>query len=551
MQRYRDIVFAFSRYGFGYIAIELGLYDLLSLPRRVFTKDQSKRRKQTTGERIRLILEELGPTFIKLGQFASTRSDVFPNDVIIELERLQDNVPPFSTENAKQIIEQELGSPVSDLFKDFNETPLAAASIGQVHQAVLVSGEKVAIKIQRPHIRETVHTDLEILQNLASLAEQRLQWAARYQIKDIIEEFSKSLQAELNYTNEGRNAERIQKQFANDPKIRIPKIYWDYTTQTVLAMEFIHGAKLNEADKLEAMDVDGEVLAERIVKSLFHQIFIEGFFHGDPHPGNIMVLSNEEVIYLDFGSVGRLSPEMKKHLSSFVIALMRQNTDGLIKAIRRMGVVPEDVDMKKLRADIDELREKYYDIPLSQVSLGDSVNDLFDVSFEHHIHLPADLALMGKTLFTIEGIVEKLDPDLSIIKMAEPFGKELLKERYHPKTVTENVINDLSEYSDIIRDLPTTINELKSVIKHGKIRLELNIPRLERSLKKLDQISNRLSFSIVLLSFSIIMTGLIIGSSVVRQSTLLWDIPVIEIGLGIAILMFLAILYGIFKSGRF
>jgi len=531
--------------------MELGLHDLLSIPKRIFTKDQSKYQAHSIGERVRLILEDLGPTFIKLGQFASTRSDLFPDDIIKELERLQDDVPPFSKYEAKKIIEHELGSPVEELFHTFNENPLAAASIGQVHQGMLFTGENVAIKIQRPEIEEKVHTDLEILNNLASLAEQRVEWASRYQIKDIIEEFSKSLKAELDYTVEGYNAERIAKQFIDDPNIFIPKVYWDFSTKRVLTMEFIDGTKLNEEAKLESAGINQDQIAKRIVESLFHQIFIEGFFHGDPHPGNIMVLPDEKVVYLDFGSVGRITSDMKKHLSSFIIALMRQSTDGIIKSINRMGVIPEDTDMKRLRADVDLLREKYYDVPLSRVSLDDSVNDLFTVTYNHHIHLPSDLTLLGKTLLTIEGIVERLDPELSIVKMAEPFGRQLLKQRYHPKKIAENILNDLMEYGEIVTELPETINELKSVINKGKVRLEINIPSLDRSLKKLDQVSNRLSFSIVLLSFSIIMTGLIIGSAVVRQSTLLWDIPVIEIGFVVAILMFLAILYGIFKSGRF
>lgn len=531
--------------------MELGLHDLLSIPRRLFTNNKAKPHKQTTGERIRLMLEELGPTFIKLGQFASTRSDILPNDIIIELERLQDNVPPFPTKEARDIIEQELGSPIEELFAEFNETPLAQASIGQVYEASLRSGETVAIKVQRPHIKERVHTDLEILQDITELAEQRLQWASRYQVHGVIEEFSRALKAELNYMNEGLSAERIAKQFKDSPFIHVPEIYWDYSSKQVLTMEFVSGIKLNEEEKLQSAGVNQALLAERIVKSLFHQIFIEGFFHGDPHPGNIMVLPNEEVVYLDFGSVGRISSDMRKHLSSFVIALMRQSTDGLIKSISRMGVVPKEVDMKKLRADIDLLRDKYYDVPLSQVNLGESVEDLFTITFKHHIRLPADLALLGKTMFTIEGIVERLDPDLSIVKMAEPFGKQLLKQRYHPKTIAENVFDDLSEYSEVLRDLPATVQELKTVIKDGRIRIEINVPRLERSLKKLDQVGNRLAFSIVLLAFSIIMTGLIIGSAVTGQATVLWNIPVIEIGFVIATLMFLMMLYGIFKSGRF
>ncbi|SHF72704.1 2-octaprenylphenol hydroxylase [Ornithinibacillus halophilus] len=551
MQRYRDIVTAFSRNGFGYIAVEMGLHDLLSIPKRIFMKDKQKIRKKTTGERIRLFMEALGPTFIKLGQFASTRSDILPKDIIIELERLQDHVSPFSTQEAITIIERELGSNIDTLFSEFKETPLAAASIGQVHYAVLHSGKQVAVKIQRPNVFNTVRTDLEILNDLAALAESRLEIAAKYHVRDIIKEFSISLREELDYMNEGRNAEKIAKQFVDNPKIAIPNIYWEYTSQKVLTMEFVQGTKLNDPEKLVENNLNQSVLAENVVDSMFHQIFIEGFFHGDPHPGNILAQKEEQIVFMDFGLVGRVTAEMRGNLSSFVIALMRQNTDGMVKAISKMGMVEDDVDMTRLRKDIDLLKDKYYDVPLSQVSLGDAVNDLFSVAYKHHIKIPADLTLLGKTLLTIEGLVEELDPNLSIIKMAEPFGRQLLKERYHPKKVSEQVIRDLTEYGEIISDMPQTIKELKQVIKKGKIRLEVSAPEVDKSLRKLDKISNRLSFSIVLLSFSIIMVGLIVGSAVVRQSTLLWNIPVIEVGFIIAIIMFLWILYAIFRSGRF
>ncbi|MGN7300182.1 ABC1 kinase family protein [Ferdinandcohnia sp. SAFN-114] len=550
-QRYRDIVAAFSRNGFGFLIKELGLLELLSLPKRLFVEDYPEIHTKTLGERVRLFLEELGPTFVKMGQIASTRPDLIPADIIHELEKLQDRVPPFSFQEVKTIIEQELGGAIDSVFEEFHESPLAAASIGQVHFAVLNSGERVAVKIQRPNIRNIIETDLEILQELAMLAELRLNWAARYQIRDMVEEFSMSLRTELDYTIEGRNAEKVDKQFENDPKIRVPKVYWDYSTQKVLTMEYVEGKKLNEIKKNDFKGYNCKVLAERLVRAIFHQILIEGFFHGDPHPGNILALPGEVIVFMDFGMVGRLTPEMKSHFASLVISMMRQSTDGVIKAITRMGLVPDDVNMQRLRSDVDQLKEKYYDVPLSQVSLGEAVNDLFSVAYQHHIQIPADLILLGKTLLTIEGTVEQLDPELSIIKVAEPFGRQLLKERYHPKKVAENVLNHLFEYAEILTELPKSIQELTSVLKKGKMRMEITIPELDLFLTKLDRISNRLSFSIVLLAFSIIMVGLIIGSALSRQSTLLWNIPAIEIGFGVAILMFLWLLYSIFKSGRF
>lgn len=551
IQRYREIVVALSRNGFGLIAKELGLLDLISFPKRVKIEEQQEIHTKTKANRIRSFLEELGPTFIKIGQIASTRPDLIPTDIIHELEKLQDKVSPFSYQNVKQIIEEELNHPIDDIFDDFHEVPLAAASIGQVHYGVLKSGEQVAIKIQRPNIEKIIETDLEILQHLAELAEYRLEWAARYQIRDIIEEFSNSLKTELKYTIEGRNAEKVAKQFEHNPQIVVPKVYWNYSTSKVLTMGYIEGTKLNELKKLDEQELDRKVLAERVVQAIFHQILIEGFFHGDPHPGNIISLPGEVIVFMDFGMVGSLSPDLKYHLASLIISMMRQNTGGVIKAITQMGLVPDDVNMKQLTSDVDYLKQNYYDVPLSEVSLGKALHELFTIAYKHRIKIPPDLTLLGKTLLTIEGLVEKLDPELSIIKLAEPFGRQLLKERYHPKKVAENVIDYVMENGEILIQLPKQLKELTSVMKNGKIRMAITIPELNLFLTKLDRISNRLSFSIVLLSFSIIMVGLIIGSALSRKSTLLWNLPAIEIGFGVAILMFFWLLYSIFKSGKF
>ncbi|WP_205138007.1 AarF/UbiB family protein [Virgibacillus halotolerans] len=548
LKRYREIAVAFTRNGFGYIVKELGLHELIPLPKRLVAK---RRRDKTTGERIRFFLEELGPTFVKMGQFASTRSDVIPEDIIQELEKLQDQVPPNPYPDVKAIIEQELGTPTEELFKEFHEVPLGSASIGQVHYAVLKSGEKVAVKVQRPNIEQVIKTDLEVLQQLAVLAEFRLKWAARYQIKGIVEEFSKALLAELDYTLEARNADKIARQFTDDPNIRIPDVYSDYSTKKVLTMEYVDGIKLNKIEELHQKGYDTKVVAERFTRAVFHQVFIEGFFHGDPHPSNISALPGNKILFMDFGMVGRLTPEMKGHFGTLVIALMRQSSDGIIKAITRMGLVPDDVDIQLLREDVDQLREKYYDIPLSKVSIGEPVNDLFSIAHQYHIQLPSELTLLGKTLLTMEGIVEKLDPDLSIVKMAEPFGRQLLKERYQPKKLAETFFNQWSEFGEILTDIPQNIKDVTSILKKGKLPVEISIDKAEVFLNKLNRISNRLSFSIVLLSFSIIMVGLIIGSALSGQSSLLWDIPAIEIGFGVAILMFIWLLYSIFKSGRF
>jgi ubiquinone biosynthesis protein len=549
INRYREIAMALLSQGFDYIVEEIGLIEKIPYYQRV-RPISAEINPGGVGKRIRLVLEQLGPSYVKLGQIASTRPDLLPPEIIGELEKLQDKVPGFSFTEVRSVLQEELGGTLEKIFQCFEPEPLAAASIGQVHQAVLRTGETVAVKIQRPSITIDIETDLEILYELANLAERRFHWAKTYQLMDMMDEFSKSLRNELDYTSEARNAEKISKQFINNPMIYVPKVYWDYSTKKVLTAEYIDGIKISEKEELEQQGYNLSLLAERFAKGIFHQIFMEGFFHGDPHPGNVVVLPGEIIAFLDFGMIGRLSPEMKYNLSSLVIGLMRQNSDDLAKAIFRMGIVPDHVNKLQLREDIDLLKEKYYGVPLSKVSLGEAVNSIFAVTLKHKIKIPADLVLVGKTLLTMEGVAEKLDPRLSILDVAEPFGQKLLMERLHPKNLTKALWQNFSSLSELFFSFPHYFQELISVVKRGRLCLEIAIPEMELILKTQDRISNRLSFSIILLAFSIIMASIIVSLSIAGQSSLMWKIPIVEIGFGIAMVMFLWLLYAIIRSGK-
>ncbi|AKU25280.1 putative protein kinase UbiB [Geobacillus stearothermophilus] len=548
--RYHEIAASLLRHGFGMIVDELGFSSFLSLPPR-WRAEQGKKEGKTVGERLRLVLEELGPTFVKLGQIASTRPDLIPAPIISELEKLQDQVPPFPFADVRRIVEAEFGSSLETLFRSFEEMPLAAASLGQVHRAVLPSGQAVAVKVQRPHIAARVETDLEILQDLAVLAERRLDWAATYQLSEIVDELARSLRQELDYTVEARHAAAFAEQFAGDSLVYVPGVFWDYTTKTVLTMEYVEGIKLGEIERLKEEGYSLKALAERLTKTVLKQMFEHGFFHGDPHPGNVFVLSDGVLAFIDFGLMGRLRPNVRHHLSSLIIALMRQSTDGVLAAIYGLGLVPDEADEEKLRDDIDDLREKYYRVPLGEISLGEAVEDLLSVAFRHGIRIPSDLTLLGKALLTVEGVVEMLDPQFRIMDVAEPFGRKLLKDRLRPDRVAETAWRRVADYGEMLLRLPDSVKELAKIMRRGKLQLEMTASDLEAFLHKLDQISNRLSISIVLLSWSIVMAGMMIASSFGRQSMLLWKIPAVEIGLGVSAFLFGWLLYSIFRSGKF
>lgn len=547
-RRYQEIINTFVRHGFSHMLFRIGLTDKPSS--RKETISVLEQNLTDIGIKLREALQSLGPTFIKLGQIASSRRDVVPEAIAVELEKLQDDVQSFDYSVVSEIIERELGDTPENIFSEFNEEPLATASIGQVHVAKLHSGEEVAVKVQRPDIENIILTDLGILQNLARILNQRVEWARTYRIKEIIEEFSYSLRNELDYLLEGRNGERIAKQFKGDPTIKVPKVYWDFTTDKVLTMEMIHGIKVNKYDELEEQGYDKKLIAERITDAMLYQILVEGFFHGDPHPGNIYILPNNKIAFLDFGMVGRLNEDLQYHFASLLIHLQASNIEGIMDTFNEWGLLSRVENETALRRDIDAILQKYYDVPLQQLSLGKVMLEMFTIAYKHRIEVPTDIAILGKVILTLETILENLDPEISVMDAIEPYGRRLFYERIHPVNIVRKNWKRLVENVEIIFDLPKSFKDLSQALKKGKVHFDINIFELHAILDKLDRIANRLSFSIILLAFSILMMGLIIGNSIIGQTTLLWRLPVIEIGSIIATLMFLFLLFIIFRTGR-
>lgn len=421
-RRYQEIVSVLIRNGFGFI-----LFEHLGLGSNGSPADVDLAQ---LGKRVRQALGELGPTFMKIGQFASTRPDIIPKPVLKELEQLQDRAPLIRFEDVRRTVEQELGDPIKRLFREFDPSPLAAASIGQVHYAVLHTGEAVVVKVQRPNISTVIQTDLEILKDIVTLIEQRLPKAKDYALHGMLGEFSRWLEKELDYTAEGKNAEKMAKGFERDPQVIIPRIFWEFTTRRVLTMAYVDGVKLNDRQKIAALHYDEKTIAAHISKALLQQILRDGFFHGDPHPGNVFVLSGGRIAFVDFGIVGNLTPVMKRRFANLISALTRRNTKSMVKAMLQLGVVPQNVDLDRLRQDLDGLRRKHLDVPIAQTSLPELVNDLLTMAFQHRIEVPSDFILLGKSLLTLEGIVHELDPTLSVADLAKPFRFQFIKESF-------------------------------------------------------------------------------------------------------------------------
>lgn len=548
--RYRQIANVLVKHGFGFIAGQIGLDEFLSYPGRLLRRRDDRPETLSRGERIRKVLEELGPTFVKVGQLLSTRPDMVPEDIVRELEKLQDQVPPFPFDQATDTIEKELGQPADQIFSRIDPEVLAAASIGQVHRAALDNGEEVVVKVQRPGIRGMIETDLEVLADLALLADRRSAWGKIYRFSEAVEEFARTMRAELDYTIEGRNADRLARNFENDPGVVIPTVHWDFTTRRVLTMQYLPGIKISDLGALDREGFNHTAVADRLAKAVFKQVLEDGFFHADPHPGNIAVIRGPRIIFYDFGMVGRLTTAMKEQLADLVIAFMKKDSDAVLAAVVKMGVVPDDADGPALRRGIDDLQEKYYEVPLSKVALSEAVTDVFNLAFRHRVRMPVDFSLLGKTLLAAEGTVQQIDPGFRIVQVAEPFGRKLLAERLSPARIGREILRRAGEYRDLAGELPRQLRDLLAQARAGRLTLGLDLRDLERSLRKLDRIGNRLSFSIVLLSFSIIMAGLIIGASLGGRPSALAGIPAIEIGFGIATMMLLGLLMSIFRSGR-
>lgn len=549
LSRYKNIVQILVANGFGWFIDEIGLADILDYPRRMFS-ERTERQPLSTYERMRHVLEELGPTFVKLGQIASLRADVFPSGLIEQLTRLQDDVPKIPFAEVKSTIEGRFGCALTDVYVEFDEDPVGSASIGQVHRAKLKSGEEVAVKVQRPGISAMIQVDLEILMDVARMAERRFDWARHYALTDVVEELRHTLMTELDYSIEGRNADKLRKIHKDDAEIRVPQVYWDWTNAQVLTMEYVRGIKLTNRKVLAEAGYDAKIIGERVANAVFSQMLMHGFFHADPHPGNLAVLPNHEILFMDFGMMGTLTGDMKRYLSSLIVGLMRRDSDAIIRTLYRMNVVPADIDELKFRRDVDGIREKYYDMPFQEIKLGDAVGDLFSVAYRHRIKIPSDLTLVGKTLMTVEGVIESLDPHFRILNVAEPFGRKLLLDRLNPKRISKMTLNNTLDLWDMLNEFPKQVRSVMTEVAQGRFRVHLELSEVSRLVDQLVHIGNRVSFSILLLAFSIFMAGLLIASALAKSPSALWAAPLTDIGAGVGIVLLFMLIFSIWRSNR-
>ncbi|MCD6094408.1 2-polyprenylphenol 6-hydroxylase [bacterium] len=548
IQRLRQILQVLVKYGFGYIVDRLHIEQ--NIIGRRFVKLKSIKKldvfNQPAPVRARKVLEELGPTFIKLGQILSTRPDLIPLEFCKEFEKLQDEAPAIEYEKVKAQIENEFKQPINKIFNNFSSQPVAAASLAEVHLAELKTGEKVVVKVQRPDIRRMITADLEILYGLAKLAEKHIKESRIYDPVGVVEEFKKTILKEIDFNVEANNIERFRRNFKDDDIVYVPEVFRDLSTAKILTIERIEGIKVSDIEKIEESGLDRKQIAINGANAVLKQIFIHGFFHADPHPGNIFVLDNNRIAFVDYGMVGRLDEETKVQFASILTAVVERDVSGVIESLIATGVV-EEADVKRLSLDLEELMDRYYGIPLKELEMGQFLMDAINVVSQNKIKIPPSLFLLSKALITIEGVGRKLDPEFNVAIHIKPFVGKLVREKYSPKRIAKELRGFAKELYVFASSFPKDLSLIFNKIKKGNLKVEFEHKGLENLISQMDKVSNRIAFSVII-------AALIIGSSIIMQTNkgpLFLGFPVLGIfGFLIAGILGLWLVIAILRSGR-
>lgn len=549
IRRYRNILGILIKYGFGHVVEQLNINYYLELGRKIVTLGSAPKEieRLTQPERLRLAMEELGPTFIKLGQILSTRPDVLPHAYVEEFGKLQDTVPSIPLTEILQQVEAELGAPATEFFAEFSSIPLAAASIAQVHRGRLLSGEEVVIKVRRPGIEGTIETDLDILAGLAYLVERHIPNAGILDPEGVVKEFRRTLKREMDFTREGRTIDRFAANFANDPTVYTPKVYWDYTSQRVLTMEYVDGVKISQLYDQQESAYDPQAVAANGATAILKQVLVHGLFHGDPHPGNLFVLSNNRVCFIDFGMVGRLDDDLKFLLVDLLRGVLQRDVDRIIALLLYSNDLSDEVDLKGLKRDLSEFIDTYYELDLREINAGKLLTEFVEILTSYRIRFNPDLMLLAKSLITIEGIGRQLDPEFNMIGHLRPFMEKIVRDRVNPAALSKELLRVTQSYGALAKSLPRDIKEFINRVNRNKFKIDLEHRGLEKLITDLDKSSNRISFSMLI-------AALIIGSSLIMQTNkgpMLFGFPVLGfLGYSIAAFLGLWLAIAILRSGR-
>ncbi|MBI4837583.1 MAG: AarF/ABC1/UbiB kinase family protein [Nitrospirae bacterium] len=537
--RIREIVNVFLKHGFGQFIEQINLHRFIPLRKKLKVFGYwPPIEKHTIPERLRIAFSELGPSFIKLAQLLSSRPDLITRAYADEFKKLQDEVPAFPSDSAKKIIEAELKASVENIFINFEEAPVAAASIAQVHRATLKTGEKVVIKVQRPDIKDIIETDIAILDIAARLLVRYIPESKPFNLPGIVDEFSRSVRKELNFIDEARNATRFKRNFADDPDVYIPKVYPDFITEKVLVMEEIKGVRIDDVQGIEALGIDRDKLATAGINAYLKMI-------------NIFVMSDGKIGLMDFGIVGWLSPELMENIANTFLALVDRDFDRLIDQYIELGIVSEEIDIetfkKEFKADLISLYEPLYGMTLAEINFTVYLDALTSMAIKHGLKMPSDLLLVNKTMLILDSIGRQIDPSFNFMQTAEPYATKLARKRMDPRRIFEKTKKNVYEVGNFFTATPKQIGRLLRKTLRDDLGFKINPIGMDRLIKDIDRSSNRLAFSVI-------VAAIIIGSSLLIQSGIggkIFGLPAIgAIGFFIAFILGLWLLISIIKSGR-
>jgi ubiquinone biosynthesis protein len=500
------------------------------------------------GRHLREMLDELGPTFVKFGQLLSTRPDVVPPDIILELRSLQDDVRPFAFTEIERTIREELGQPIERLFLDFDEQPLAAASIGQVHRATLPNGRKVAVKVQRPNAPRQIEADLALMYQAAKLVKERIRALDFIDANEIVDEFSRSIRQELDYRLEARNADGFHKNFAGHPHVAVPKVYWSYTRSRVLTLEYLDGVQLADIDVEHWSLEQRRRLAYLITETWMTMIFRHGFFHGDPHPANILVLSPERIGLVDFGLTGKLTDDDMSKLTRLFIDAAAENIEVLPKRLADLGVRYDKEREGQFVSELRELYYRYFGASLQEIDPLQVIREAFGLIYRMNLRLPTRFVMLDKAIATLGSVGIELYPDFNVFEVAKPYARDLMISRFTPKRVVSRARREGWKLTQMAADLPYQVHETLEQVRDGQIEVGFVHKGLDDLLAKLDTLFNRLVIALV-------VTGGLIGSSLIgifaKSGPHVLGLHVVSVlGFGLSCVLGLWLLWGVIRSGR-
>ena len=534
------------RHGFGYFFETHRLTDLLPGRQQRLAPEGSPSQR---GQHLRELLDELGPTFVKFGQLLSTRPDIVPPDILVELQSLQDDVRPFPYEDVERVIREDLGLSIEQLFTEFDPTPVAAASIGQVHRATLPNGRRVAVKVQRPNAPRQVEADLALLYQAARLARERVRALDFIDARQLVDEFARSIRQELDYRLEGRNAEAFHHRFSGHPHVKIPRVYWSYTRTRVLTLDLLEGMQLADLP-LDAWEMEERRrLAYLVTETWMTMIFRHGFFHGDPHPANIFVLGDgDQIGIVDFGQVGKLTDEDLSKLTRLFIDAANEQIDQIPRRLAELGVRYPKEREEEFIAELREMYYRYYGASLAEIDPLAVIREAFQLIYTLNLRLPTRFVLLDKAIATLGSVGIELYPDFNVFEVAKPYARGLMVERYTPRRMLTRARKEGIELARIARDLPYQVHDVLEEMRDGQIEIGFVHKGLDEFMARLDTLFNRLVIALI-------VTGGLIGSSLIgifaKTGPHVIGLHIVSVlGFGLSTVLGVWLLWGVLRSGR-